>query len=179
MKLYHQRKKALSALCKQLISDRKTKGMCSVVRRVHVSVFYGKKLTLGSTWLYPKDEDSYQKKTLKPASVVVHQGHWHGWFAWLLWKCIVPSMHWIPLNWNFGEKYVTLQHLFLTSLWLFQRNNARPQSAQLRTACLKKHSVCLTACSPDLLIKMYGALWGKSENDHQATENLVFKPYCF
>ena len=129
----------------------------------------------GCQILRAKDEkdhpDCYQRKVQKPASVMV-------------WGCIsahgMGDLH-ICEGTIDAEAYVGIlerhmlpsrRQLFPGTPCLFQQDNARPHSAWVTTAWLRRHRVRVLdwpACSPDLLLlKMYGTSWrGESDNgDH-------------
>ena len=114
--------------------DRKTVETCSLVRRVHI---FGKTCQK----MERRTSDCYvQQKVQKPASVMV-------------WGCISDS--------GMGDQHIcegtidamayvgilerhmlqSRRRLFPGTPCLFQQDNARPHSAQVKTVCLRRHRV--------------------------------------
>ena len=115
---------------------------CSLVRRVHISACF-----LGTM-----DVQFYMPKIKKTLQTVTKE------------KCKNKPLWWyggasVSID---AEAYIRIleRHMLLSKLWLFsgtpflfQHNNARPHSAQVTTAWLHWHRVCVLdwpACSPDL-----------------------------
>ena len=111
----------------------------------------------GNRIIHAKDEkdhsDCFQRKVQKTASVLVSgciSGHG------------MDYLHICDTEPNDAKAYVGIfeRHMLLSRQWLFpgtpclfQQDNARPHSARVTTACLRRHRVRMLdwpACSPDL-----------------------------